>query len=161
MMYLWKRAREHRQHGHSHHAGGPCGSGGGPGFGSEGRGRFGGGSDEGGGGFGVRRPLRFLAHKLDLTEPQVNQVAKIMSDLKTERAQAEVDQQRTLAAFADAISGATFDAARAAEGHDLRTKTAERLRDAVEKALAALHAVLNGDQRGRFAYMLRTGVVVI
>src|SRR5579883_2516614 len=45
----------------------------------------------GGGGFGVRRPLRFLAHKLGLDEPQIAEFARILNELKTERAQAEVD----------------------------------------------------------------------
>ena len=58
-----------------------------------------------GGGFGVRRPLRFLAHKLDLDEKQVVQLARILDELKTERAQAAVDDRRTLAEFADALAG--------------------------------------------------------
>jgi len=37
----------------------------------------------GGGGLGVRRPLRFLAHKLELRETQVASLAKILNDLKT------------------------------------------------------------------------------
>jgi Spy/CpxP family protein refolding chaperone len=117
------------------------------------------GGDHDGGGFGVRRPLRFLAYKLDLTEPQVAQLAKILSELKTERAQAEVDTRRTVAAFADAVAGETFDDKRAAEGGKLRVDTAERLRAAVEKALAAIHALLEPEQRSRLAYLIRTGVV--
>src|ERR1700719_3612451 len=80
-----------------------------------------------GGGFGVRRPLRFLAHQLGLDERQVAELARVLDELKTERAQAEVDRRRTVAAFADALSGETFDAAKAAEGGDLRVKSAERL----------------------------------
>src|SRR5512142_645500 len=62
----------------------------------------GGGSDEGegegfgGGAFGVRRPLRFLAYKLELDERQVGELARILDELKTERAQAAVDQRRAL-----------------------------------------------------------------
>src|SRR4051812_42232162 len=65
-----------------------------------------GGEDEfgGGGSFGVRRPLRFLAWKLELDEAQVAELAKILDELKTERAQAAVDARRTVAAFADAIA---------------------------------------------------------
>src|SRR5258708_2588473 len=107
------------------------------------------------GGFGVRRPLRFLAHKLDLDDRQVGELARILDELKTERAQAEVDRRRTLSAFADALSGAEFDAAKANEGGELRTKSAERLRDAVLKALRQIHGVLNADQRVRFAYLIR------
>ena len=95
-----------------------------------------GGGDEfgGGGAFGVRRPLRFLAFKLDLDEAQVSELAKVLDELKTERAQAAVDDRRTTAAFADGVSAEVFDAAKAAEGGTLRVKAAERLRDAVIKA---------------------------
>jgi len=117
--------------------------------------------DFGGGGFGVRRPLRFLAHKLDLDDRQVAELARILDALKTERAQAEVDRRRTLSAFADALSGEAFDAARAAEGGDLRATSAGRLRDAVLKALREIHAVLNPDQRLRLAYLIRTGTLAV
>ena len=117
--------------------------------------------DFGGGGFGVRRPLRFLAHKLDLDDRQVAELARILDALKTERAQAEVDRRRTLSAFADALSGESFDAAKAAEGGDLRASSAGRLRDAVLKALREIHAVLNPDQRLRLAYLIRTGTLAV
>jgi hypothetical protein len=45
------------------------------------------GGDETAGGFGVRRPLRFLAHRLELDEKQVAALAKVLDDLKIERAQ--------------------------------------------------------------------------
>lgn len=115
----------------------------------------------GGGGFGVRRPLRFLAHKLDLDERQVAEMAKILDELKTERAQAEVDRRRTVAAFADAVAGDSFDAARAAEGGTIRVQSAERLRAAVLKALQQIHAILNAEQRSRLAYLIRTGTLAI
>src|SRR5262249_54332211 len=38
----------------------------------------------GAGGFGVKRPLRFLAYKLDLTEHQITELAAILDELKTE-----------------------------------------------------------------------------
>src|SRR5262245_62018159 len=110
-------------HGHGHHA--SCGSGGEP----RGWGRGGGGAEFGGfpggggdgdgfgsGAFGVRRPLRFLAYKLELDERQVGELARILDELKTERAQAEVDRRRTVSAFADAVAGSAFDQARAKEG---------------------------------------------
>ena len=58
----------------------------------------------GGGGFGVRRPLRFLAYKLGLDEKQVAELARLLDEVKTERAQAEVDDRRTLSEFADALA---------------------------------------------------------
>jgi hypothetical protein len=119
------------------------------------------GGDDDGGAFGVRRPLRFLAFKLELDEKQVGELARILSDLKTERAQAQVDQRRTTAAFADAIAGTAFDDGKAGEGAQQRVKSAERLKDAVVKALREIHAVLNEEQRAKLAYLVRTGVVVL
>ena len=172
----WKHARAHaREHGFAGAEPGFCGPGGGgpggPGGPSGGRGhgpwghghgpggRFGGPDD--GGGFGVRRPLRFLAHKLELSEAQVPELARILDELKTERAQAEVDNRRTVTAFADAVEGSTFGEARSREGGDLRVKSAERLRDAVTLALSRIHAMLDDDQRKRFSYLIRTGVVAL
>ena len=109
------------------------------------------------GGMGVRRPLRFLAWKLELDEDQLGEVAKILGELKTERAQGEVDRAKRLAALADAVSSDSFDAARAAEGAALRVMSAERLRGATVKALEALHALLTPEQRKTLAYMIRTG----
>jgi len=126
-----------------------------------GDGSGGGGDGEGFGGFGVRRPLRFLAYKLELDERQVAELARILDELKTERAQAEVDRRRTLSAFADAVGGESFDQARAKEAADLRVASAERLRDAVTKALARIHALLKNDQRERLAYLIRTGTLAL
>src|SRR5262245_24018494 len=75
---------------------------------------------EEGGGFGVRRPLRFLIYKLGLDDLQMGQLAKILDELKTERAQIAVDDRRTLSDFADALSGDAFDAAKVAAGGDRR-----------------------------------------
>jgi Spy/CpxP family protein refolding chaperone len=127
----------------------------------EGPGGGGDGDGFGGGAFGVRRPLRFLAYKLELEERQVAELARILDELKTERAQGEVDRRRTLSAFADAVGGETFDQGRAKEAADLRVATAERLRDAVTKALARIHALLDSEQRERLAYLIRTGALAI
>jgi Spy/CpxP family protein refolding chaperone len=116
--------------------------------------------DFGAGAFGVRRPLRFLAYKLQLDESQVAELARILTELKTERAQAEVDGRRTLAAFADAVSGEQFDSVKAAEGAALRVGSAERLREAVVQALGRIHALLDREQRERLAYLIRTGAVL-
>ena len=122
-----------------------------------------GGDDDfgGGGSFGVRRPLRFLAWKLELDEAQVAELARVLEELKTERAQAAVDARRTVAAFADAIAGEQFADARAGEGATLRMQSAQRLRDAVLKALQKLHAVLKPEQRQKLATLIRTGALSI
>ena len=115
----------------------------------------------GGGSFGVRRPLRFLAYKLQLQEAQVAQLARILDEIKTERAQAAVENRRALAAFADAVEGEKFDRTKADTGAAIRLQTAERLRGAVVTALHALHELLDREQRERLAYLIRTGVLSI
>jgi Spy/CpxP family protein refolding chaperone len=149
--HWWKEAR---QRGWGAHAG--CGSGAGE---YQAAGEHHG--DAGGGPFGVRRPLRFLAYKLELSEQQVGELARILGELKTERAQADVDGRRSVAAFADAVGGDAFDAAKAGEAAALRVKSAERLRDAVVGALGRIHALLTPDQRSKLAYLIRTGTVSI
>ena len=112
-------------------------------------------------GFGVRRPLRFLAYKLELERTQGDQLVKILDQLKTERAQAAVDDRRSLSEFADAVAGETFDAAKAAAGADRRVETARRLKDAVVRAIQQIHAMLNPEQRARLAYLIRSGVLQV
>ena len=167
MMYWWK-ARHAGGNGCGSSAG--CGPGEGGGRGGHGGWRHGGGEerhaghggdgdDFGGGAFGVRRPLRFLAYKLELDDRQVAELARILDELKTERAQAEVDRRRTMSAFADAVAGESFDDAKAKDGADLRVSSAQRLRDAVTKALGRIHALLDKEQREQLAYLIRTGTL--
>jgi Spy/CpxP family protein refolding chaperone len=100
-----------------------------------------------------------LAHKLDLREEQVTELAAILNELKTERAQAEVDDRRTVAGLADAVAAEMFDDARAQQAGEARVKSAENLRLAVAKALGKIHALLDAEQRTRLAYLIRTGVL--
>jgi Spy/CpxP family protein refolding chaperone len=117
--------------------------------------------DPHGGGFGVRRPLRFLAHKLELSDQQVAELARILDELKIERAQDAVDTRRTSAAFADAMEGDTLDAAALGKAADDRVESARRLRDAVVKALGKIHALLSPDQRKQLAHLIRTGALTV
>ena len=115
----------------------------------------------GGGSFGVRRPLRFLAYKLELDDEQVAELAGFLNELKTERAQAEVDSRRTVAAFADAIGAAAFDEAAVSASAQIRVQSAERLRGALVKALGRMHALLRPEQRARLAYLIRMGALTL
>src|SRR5262245_18030275 len=109
--------------------------------------------------FGVRRPLRFLADRLELDDTQVRKFAEILDELKTERAQAAVDDRRTLSAFAEALAPETFDGGKASTGATLRTESSDRVAKAVVRALERMHAVLRPDQREGLAYLIRTGVI--
>jgi Spy/CpxP family protein refolding chaperone len=159
----WLRERHAEYHaasGHEAHPGearghGPC------------HGRHGGwhhmshGVEEGGSGLGVRRPLRFLAHKLGLSDDQVRQFAAILDRLKTERAQADVDGRRRTASLAEAFEAATFDHAKVDAANAELATSAERLRISVKRALEEMHALLDVEQRKKFAYMLRAGTLTI
>jgi hypothetical protein len=140
-----------------------CGGFGGKGrCGDEGGGEAGGGPESffwGGGPFGVRRPLRFLAYKLGLDERQVSELAVILDGLKVERAQAELDLRRTGGAYADLLAADTFDEAAASQIAAERVRSAERVQKSVQAAVAKIHALLGEEQRRRFVYMLRTGLV--
>jgi Spy/CpxP family protein refolding chaperone len=118
-------------------------------------------SDDGEAGFGVRRPLRFLAYKLELEPAQVESLAAILNELKTERAQAAVDQRRTSSAYADAMADGVFDPEKARAAKEERVRATERREASVAVALAKIHAVLNDEQRKRFAYLVRTGALTI
>ena len=115
----------------------------------------------GAGAFGVRRPLRVMARRLGLDEAQIAELARILDDLKTERAQAAVDHRRAVGAFADAFTHGDFDEAKVKEAAELRTKSAERVQGAVVEALRRTHAMLDEAQRKELAYLLRSGALTI
>lgn len=109
--------------------------------------------------FGVKRPLRYLSYELGLDEHQVREVARILSNLKTERAQAEVDERRTVGRMADAMAGADFQEQVAEEGLNLRVESARQMSKEVLETLRQLHEVLDVNQRHRLADLLRSGAV--
>jgi Spy/CpxP family protein refolding chaperone len=143
----WRRARAwaeqaHHEAHHGYEAGGAHGHGGGPMF-------------------GVRRPLRVMAHELELTDEQVERLARIIDELKTQRAQAAVDERKSVGQIADAVTAADFDRGKLTEALDLRVRSAERLRDAVLEALSDTHGMLSAEQRKKLAYLLRSGQITI
>ena len=105
--------------------------------------------------------MRFMAHRLDLDDDQVAELAAILNHLKTERAQAAVDEQRSVNGVAEAIAGDAFDADKASEALEMRVESARRLKAEIEKALSRTHAMLDKEQRERLAYLLRSGQLSI
>jgi Spy/CpxP family protein refolding chaperone len=59
------------------------------------------------------------------------------------------------------VSAAAFDETKAKAIAAERSKSAERLQDAVARALGRIHAVLDEEQRKKLAYLLRTGALSI
>ncbi len=112
-------------------------------------------------GFGVRRPLRFLARQLELSHDQTERLAAILDDLKTQRAQAKVDRRRTIGVVATAIDAETFDADAVEAATKARAESAAEVERAVVRALQQTHALLDAEQRKRLAYLLRTDAITI
>lgn len=153
--YRWKRSQQGRDEEATMSA---CGQGGWRSRRGEGRTMHAG---RHGGEFGVRRPLRYMTHQLDLSDDQVDQLAAILNVLKTERAQARLDERRSIAGVADAVEGETFDATAADEAIKLRVAAAERLKAQVLETLHKTHEMLDPEQRKRLAYLLRSGQLTI
>jgi len=82
---------------------------------------------------------------------------------RSEEIAAKRNRARSLASLAltaaGFFQGADVDAGKAAAAGERRVQSPAKLRDALTRALAAIHALLRPDQRERFAYLVRTGVL--
>ena len=115
----------------------------------------------GGRSFGVRRPLRYLAHRLDLDESQTRRMARVLNQLKTEREQAEVDEKRVITEIAALLEAGTPTLEEARLALIGRVNTSEKMRDETAKALVAISDFLDDDQREEFINLLLTGSVTL
>ena len=80
-----------------------------------------------------------MAHKLDLDDEQIDTLAGILNVLKTEQAQARLDEQRSIAGIADSVERDDFDRVAAAEALSARVEAAERLKEEVLTTLEKTH----------------------
>ncbi len=110
-------------------------------------------------GLGTRRPLRFLAHRLDLTQDQVNEASRILERLKIEREQSAVDLRRAAADVADAFDADTFDMERTDAATQKRVEAARAVQRAVAVTLREFHELLDEDQRSHLATLIRTRAI--
>ena len=115
----------------------------------------------GGSGVGVRRPLRFLSYRLDLSERQIGELAKILESLKIERAQAEVDLRRAASDLADALESEEFGRSSSDSARSRRMEAARRVQDGVSAALEQLHQLLDAEQREELSRLIRSGAIKI
>ena len=113
------------------------------------------------GGFGVRRPLRYLGYHLDLDDEQMRRVAAILDRLKNEREQAKLDESRTVSELAALVvkEGVSIDDLKAALAP--RVASAERLQLVVARAVQEITEVLELEQREEFAYLLSNRSIVL
>ena len=117
----------------------------------------GGGGWHSGANFGVRRPLRFLTHRLDLDDNQVRRMATVLNHLKTEREQAQLDEKRTVASLAELLTEGTPTLEQCKTTLSTRVSSAEQLHDETAKAVVAISDLLDDDQRSEFIDLLLAG----
>jgi len=111
--------------------------------------------------FGVRRPLRHLAWKLNLTEAQVRDVVDVLDRLKTAYNQARLDQDRSTSEIAAVFAASAFDADKVGSALSMRTRATDALNQELLTATRRIFDLLNEDQRRDFAYLLRSGAFVL
>jgi Spy/CpxP family protein refolding chaperone len=102
-----------------------------------------------------------MARQLELDEGQVDKLAAILDDLKTERAQAKVDHRRAVSAFADAFVSDELDREKIEHAAQERADSARKVEAAVVVALERTFAMLTPEQRKRLAYLLRSEALQI
>ena len=111
--------------------------------------------------FGVRRPLRHLAWKLNLNQDQIRTLVDILDKLKTAYGQARLDRGRATSEVAALFSGATFDDGQANSALATRTRATEALNQELLTAMRRIFELLNENQRKEFAYLLRSGAFTL
>lgn len=114
-----------------------------------------------GAGFGVRRPLRYLAHRLDLDDSQMRRMASVLNQLKNEREQAQLDDKRSVTALAELLAEGTPTLEEVREVLAPRVSGAERLNDETARALIAISEFLDEDQRDEFINLMLTGAFTL
>ncbi len=111
--------------------------------------------------FGVRRPLRHLAWKLNLNETQVRDVVDVLDRLKTAYNQARLDQDRSTSEVAAVFTTTQFNSERVGAALATRTRATEALNQELLSAVQRIFELLNEEQRHEFAYLLRSGAFVL
>jgi hypothetical protein len=111
--------------------------------------------------FGVRRPLRHLAWKLNLNETQIRDVVDVLDRLKTAYNQARLDQDRSTSEIAGVFTAAEFNGDRVSAALAMRTQASEVLNLELLAAVRRIFDLLNEEQRHEFAYLLRSGAFVL
>jgi Spy/CpxP family protein refolding chaperone len=102
----------------------------------------------------VRRPLRYLAYQLDLTDEQTRRLAAILDRLKTEQEQVRLDEARTVSALAELVTRERVAIGELEDALKPRVQSAERMQQVVARAIQDIQELLDAEQRAEFAYLL-------
>jgi Spy/CpxP family protein refolding chaperone len=96
---------------------------------------------------------------LDLEQAQIAALVEILDDIKTERAQAEVDQRRSHKLMAEAFKAESFDPDKIKNATEQRVTSERRIQETIAAALERLFELLTPEQRAELAHLLRTGAL--
>lgn len=107
--------------------------------------------------FGMRRPIRQLAWKLELSDAQTRDLVEILDRLKTAYGQAKLDRDRSVSDIAAVFGGAVFEASHIDAALDSRVTATRTLNGELTAALKRIYELLTESQRREFAYLLRSG----
>ena len=113
------------------------------------------------GGFGVRRPLRYLSYHLDLDESQRRKLAASLERLKLEREQARLDRKKADASLADALADPEVTGEAIVAALLPRAQIVTEMQTVIAEELQKIVAALDDDQREEFAHLLRTGILKV
>lgn len=111
------------------------------------------------GGFGVRRPLRYLSYHLDLDDVQRRKVAASFETIKLAREQARIDRKKADVKLADELERVDVSVSDIASVLATRSQASADGQAALAKALHEIVAALDDEQREEFAHLLRSGVI--
>jgi len=109
------------------------------------------------GGFGARRPLRYLSYRLDLDDTQQRQVAELLDRLKIDREQARLDEKKTLSELATMVAGEENSVDAFQRTLAPRVEAARNLQTSVAKTMQELADILDADQRVELSALIRSG----
>ena len=111
------------------------------------------------GGFGVRRPLRYLSYHLDLDEAQRRKVAASFERVKIEREQAKLDRKKCDTHVADVFLADDVAVEDLQKALEPRGQIERNMQTVTAKELYEIAKVLDDEQRDEFAHLVRTGVL--
>ena len=111
------------------------------------------------GGFGVRRPLRYLSYHLDLDASQRRKVAASFERVKLAREQAKLDRKKCDGNVTDVFLREDVAREDLHKALEQRTQIEQNMQDVIATELYEIASVLDDEQREEFAHLLRTGVL--
>lgn len=111
------------------------------------------------GGFGVRRPIRYLSYHLDLDDDQRRKVAISIDRIKLEREQMRIDRKKADAKLAEVLANAEVSVDQVKSVLSNRESIVEDSQVILANELVDIVSILDSEQREEFAQLIRNGTI--